>query len=87
LLRERLVGLFDNIDVSGLGVCDSFYGFWEPGHGCVEDGGSGAKDLKVYFNIYENDPPPDREGLVTEADLAVSIHPTVPEFPIPSVAK
>ena len=53
----------------------------------MEDGGSGAKDLKVYFNIYENDPPPDREGLVTEADLAVSIHPTVPEFPIPSVAK
>lgn len=33
LLGERLVGLFDDIDISGLGVRDSFYGFWELGHG------------------------------------------------------
>lgn len=51
LLRERLVGLFDDIDVSGLRVRDSFYSFWELGHGCVEDR---PKDLDSRF-IYEND--------------------------------
>lgn len=33
LLRERLIGFFDDIDVSGLGERDSFYGGWELGHG------------------------------------------------------
>lgn len=53
LLRERLVGLFDDIDVSGLGVRDSLYGFWELGHGCVEDGDS--RERKISRFMYESD--------------------------------
>jgi len=39
LLGEWLIGLFDDIDVSGLGERDSFYGFWELGHGCTGNEG------------------------------------------------
>jgi len=39
LLGEWLIGFFDDIDVSGLGERDSFYGCWELGHGCTGNEG------------------------------------------------
>ena len=32
LQRERLLGFFDNVNASGLGERDSFYGGWELRH-------------------------------------------------------
>lgn len=53
LFRERLVGFFEDIDVSGLGVRDSFYGGWELGHGRAENVESRARDLKLQAYIGE----------------------------------
>ena len=36
LLRERPLGFLHDFDTSDLGICDSFYGFWELGHCWVE---------------------------------------------------
>jgi len=46
-LGERPIGLFDDIDVSGLGGRDSVYGGWELGHGRTRDGNPWAKDPKT----------------------------------------
>jgi len=46
-LGERPIGLFDDIDVSGLGERDSVCGGWELWHGRTRDRDPWAKDPKT----------------------------------------
>lgn len=50
LLRERSVGLFDDVNISGLGVRDSFHGGWELGHGYARNGDTSFRTSKVYIS-------------------------------------
>jgi len=80
LLRERLVRLFDDIDISGLGVCDSFHGFWELGHGWLGDGGSESRGIKVYKS--DGNYPSETETSLPLTQTLKLIHLTVSDFRI-----
>lgn len=64
LLRERLFGLFDNIDASGLGERDSFHGGRQIRHGWMGFEMLKRKDFRVdLYTSPENQTPLSRSPL------------------------